>query len=395
MKSMRTAGDSGEGVTAQGMAGYRLETLAIHAGRTIDEGTGAVAQPIHLSTTFERDADGSYPRGFMYGRNRHPGRAALEEAVALLDGGASAAAFSSGVAAASAIFQGLRPGDHVVAPAQGYYGTVNVLDRIFAKWGLQRSFVDLTSLDALRESLTPQTRLVWIETPSNPLLQCVDIASVAELAHARGIRVVADNTFASPVVQQPLRLGCDMVTYSTTKYLGGHSDVLGGVVISRENDEHFEAVRAAQVYGGGVLSPFDCWLLMRSLPMLPHRMRVHCANAQRVAEYLAGHARVTAVHYPGLPGHATHQVARAQMSGYGGMLSFEVEGGMKAAMAMAAGLRLFTRATSFGGVESLVEHHASIAGPHSTVPQGLLRLSVGLEHADDLVADLDQALAAR
>lgn len=394
MNSMRTRSDGGEGGKGVEAAGLRLETLAIHAGRAIDEGTGAVALPIHLSTTFERDVDGSYPRRFMYGRNRHPGRAALEEAVALLDGGAAAAAFSSGVAAAGAIFQGLQPGDHVVAPAQGYYGTVNVLDRIFAKWGLQRSFVEFTSLDALRASLTPQTRLVWIETPSNPMLRCVDIAAVTELAHARGIRVVVDNTFASPVVQQPLRLGCDMVTYSTTKYLGGHSDVLGGVVVSRENDDHFEAVRAAQVYGGGVLSPFDCWLLMRSLPTLPHRMRVHCANAQRLAEYLVGHPRVTAVHYPGLPGHATHHVARAQMRGFGGMLSFEVEGGMKAAMALAARLQLFTRATSFGGVESLVEHHASIAGPRSTVPQGLLRLSVGLEHPDDLVADLEQALVA-
>jgi cystathionine gamma-synthase len=196
------------------------------------------------------------------------------------------------------------------------------------------------------------------------------------------------------VVQQPLRMGCDMVTYSTTKYLGGHSDVLGGVVVSRENDEHFEAVRAAQVYGGSVLAPFDCWLLMRSLPTLPYRMRVHCANAQRVAEYLAAHPKVRAVHYPGLPGHATHHVAKAQMTGFGGMLSFEVEGGKQAALALAGRMRLFTRATSFGGVESLVEHHASIAGPHSTVPQGLLRLSVGLEHPDDLVADLDEALGA-
>ncbi|MBB4224868.1 trans-sulfuration enzyme family protein [Variovorax guangxiensis] len=391
MTSMHAASE-GAKATPQARGGYRLETLAIHAGRSIDKGTGAVAQPIHLSTTFERDVDGDYSRGFMYGRNRNPGRAALEEAVALLDGGAGAAAFSSGVAAASAVFQGLQPGDHVIAPSQGYYGTVNVLDRIFAKWGLERSFVDMTSLDALRASLTPQTRLVWVETPSNPLLQCVDIAGVVEMAHARGIRVVADNTFASPVVQQPLRLGCDMVTYSTTKYLGGHSDVLGGVVISRESDEHFETVRATQVYGGGVLSPFDCWLLLRSLPMLPYRMRGHCANAQRIAEYLAEHARVKAVHYPGLPDHPTHHVAQGQMHGYGGMLSFEVEGGLKEAMALAARLQLFTRATSFGGVESLVEHHASIAGPHRSVPQGLLRLSVGLEHVDDLLADLDQAL---
>lgn len=375
-------------------APHRLETLAVHAGRGIDQGTGAVAPPIQLSTTFERDADGGYPRGFMYGRNRNPGRAALEAAVAVLDGGAACAAFSSGVAAATAVFQGLRPGDHVVAPLHGYYGTVNVLQRIFAKWGVQASFVDMSSLDAVRDAFNEHTRMVWIETPSNPLLHCIDIAAVAELAHARGARVVADNTFASPVVQQPLRLGCDMVTYSTTKYLGGHSDVLGGVVVSRENDAHFEAVRAAQVYGGSVLAPFDCWLLMRSLPTLPLRMRAHCANAQRVAEFLAQRPDVAAVHYPGLPGHATHAVAAAQMTGFGGMLSFEVEGGKPAALALAARLALFTRATSFGGVESLVEHHASIAGPHSTVPQGLLRLSVGLEHADDLVADLAQALDA-
>ena len=376
------------------LATYRLETLAIHAGRGVDRGTGAVAMPIQLSTTFERDEDGGYSRGFMYGRNRNPGRAALEEALALLDGGSACAAFSSGVAAASAVFQGLLPGDHVVAPIHGYYGTVNVLERIFARWGVQASFVDMRAIDSVRDALTPRTRIVWIETPSNPLLHCIDIAAVAELAHARGARVVADNTFASPVVQQPLRLGCDIVTYSATKYLGGHSDVLGGVVVSREADGHFEAVRAAQVYGGSVLAPFDCWLLMRSLPTLPLRMRTHCANAQRVAEFLVEQPGVIAVHYPGLPGHSTHALAHAQMTGFGGMLSFEVEGGKPAALALAARLKLFTRATSFGSVESLVEHHASIAGPDSTVPQGLLRLSVGLEHPDDLISDLAQALAA-
>lgn len=372
---------------------YRVETLAVHAGHGVDPGTGAVTEPIHLSTTFERDPDGSYPRGFVYSRNHNPNRNGLEAALAALEAGAAGAAFASGLAAVTAIFQGLQPGDHVIAPRDIYHGTANVLRHLFAKWGVGATFVDMTRIDAVREALTPSTRIVWIETPSNPLLQCVDIAALAQLAHERGARAIADNTFASPILQRPLALGCDMVMHAATKYLGGRSDVLGGAVIARDDDEHFAAVRTAQLFGGGVASPFDCWLVMRSLPTLPVRMRAHCENARKVAAFLRGHRGVSAVHYPGLEDSPFHAIASRQMTGFGGMLSFEVAGGRDAAMTLAANVEIFTRATSLGGVESLIEHRASIEGPESRTPQGLLRVSVGLENADDLIDDLSDALS--
>lgn len=345
-----------------------------------------------MSTTFERDADGSYPRGFMYSRNHNPNRNALEDALSALEGGAAAAAFGSGLAAVTAAFQGLQPGDHVVAPKDIYHGTANVLKHLFAKWGVRFSFVDMTDLDATRAAIEPSTRMLWVETPSNPLLQCTDITALVEMSQGRNIRVVADNTFASPAIQNPLELGCDMVMHATTKYLGGRSDVLGGALITREIDQHFEGVRTAQLFGGGVPSPFDCWLVMRSLSTLPQRMAAHCHNAGRVAEYLNEHPKVTAVHYPGLAGNPFHSLAKKQMKAFGGMLSFEVRGGKEAAMGLASKVALFTRATSLGGVESLIEHRASIEGPQSTTPQGLLRVSIGLEHPDDLIEDLAQAL---
>ncbi|NMM86997.1 cystathionine gamma-synthase [Rhodococcus sp. SRB_17] len=371
---------------------YRMETLAVHAGHGVDAATGAVTEPIQLSTTFERDADGGYSRGYLYSRNHNPNRNGLEAALSALEGGAGAAAFGSGLAAVTAVFQGLSPGDHVVAPADIYHGTANVLKQLFAKWGVSASFVDMTQLGAVQAAMAPNTRLVWIETPSNPLLQCVDIAALADIAHRHGARAVADNTFASPMLQQPLALGCDMVMHATTKYLGGRSDVLGGMVVSRHDDEHFAQLRTAQLFGGGVPSPFDCWLVMRSLPTLPARMQAHCANAQKVAEFLQAHPKVSVVHYPGLEGNPFHALAKKQMSGFGGMLSFEVHGGKESAMALAANVEIFTRATSLGGVESLIEHRASIEGPESKTPQGLLRVSVGLEHADDLIDDLAGAL---
>ncbi|MBY0408666.1 MAG: aminotransferase class V-fold PLP-dependent enzyme, partial [Burkholderiaceae bacterium] len=285
---------------------YRMETLAVHAGHSVDTATGAVTEPIQLSTTFERDADGGYSRGYLYSRNHNPNRNGLEAALSALEGGAGSAAFGSGLAAVTAVFQGLAPGDHVVAPADIYHGTANVLKHLFAKWGVTASFVNMTNLDTVRAAMTPATRLVWIETPSNPLLQCVDIAALADIAHEHGARAVADNTFASPMLQQPLALGCDMVMHATTKYLGGRSDVLGGIVVSRLDDEHFAQVRTAQLFGGGVPSPFDCWLVMRSLPTLPARMQSHCSNAQKVAEFLQAHQKVSVVHYPGLEGNPFH-----------------------------------------------------------------------------------------
>ncbi len=371
---------------------YRFETLAVHAGHGVDPATGAVVDPIHLSTTFEREADGSYPRGYLYSRNGNPNRNGLETALAALEGGEACATFGSGLAAVTAIFQGLQPGDHVLAPRDIYHGTANVLKHLFAKWNVSASFVDMTRLDEVAAALQPNTRIVWIETPSNPLLQCVDIVALADMAHKAGARAIADNTFASPVLQRPLELGCDMVMHATTKYLGGRSDVLGGAVVSKLNDEAFAQVRTAQLFGGGVPSPFDCWLVMRSLPTLPYRIQAHCANAMKVAQFLDSHPKVSAVHYPGLENNAFHALAKKQMSGFGGMLSFEAKAGKDAAMAVAQHVEIFTRATSLGGVESLIEHRASIEGPESKTPQGLLRVSVGLEHADDLIDDLSQAL---
>ena len=372
----------------------RFETLAVHAGHSVDPATGAVVPPIHLSTTFERAEDGSYPHGYIYSRNHNPNRNGLEAALAALEGGTSCAAFGSGLAAVTAVFQGLQPGDHVVAPLDIYHGTANVLKHLFAKWRVTAAFVDMTNIDAVQAAVraNPVTRIVWIETPSNPLLQCVDIEAMAAIAHEAGARAVADNTFASPALQRPLEFGCDLVMHATTKYLGGRSDVLGGVVITRADDEAYTQVRTAQLFGGAVPSPFDCWLIMRSLPTLPYRMRAHCANARKVATFLRNHPKVSAVHYPGLEDNAFHALAKKQMSDFGGMLSFETKGGKDAAMTVAAHVDVFTRATSLGGVESLIEHRASIEGPESKTPQGLLRVSVGLEHADDLVDDLAQAL---
>jgi cystathionine gamma-synthase len=371
----------------------RFETLAVHAGHRVDEATGAVTPPIHLSTTFERAADGTYPHGWIYARNHNPNRDGLEAALAALEGGAACAAFASGLAAVTAVIQGLAPGDHVVAPSDIYHGTANVLKHLFAKWRVDATFVDMTSADVVAQALRSQTRLVWIETPSNPLLRCVDIEATAALAHRAGARAVCDNTFASPALQSPLALGCDLAVHATTKYLGGRSDVMGGAVVARADDAAFADIRTAQLYGGAVPSPFDCWLVMRSLPTLPARMQAHCANARRVAAFLQSHAQVAAVHYPGLETSPVHALARRQMRDFGGMLSFEVKGGKDAAMAVAAAVEIFTRATSLGGVESLIEHRASIEGPDSRTPQGLLRVSIGLEHPDDLIDDLAQALA--
>ena len=373
-------------------AKYRFETLAVHAGHSVDPSTGAVVAPIHLSTTYERDADGSYPHGYLYSRNHNPNRNSLEAALAALEGGTSGAAFSSGLAAVTAVFQGLQPGDHVLAPKDIYHGTANVLKHLFAKWQVTASFVQMTDLDEVQRAMQANTRMVWIETPSNPLLQCVDIAAVADIARRGNARAVADNTFASPALQRPLELGCDLVMHSTTKYLGGRSDVLGGAVVTRADDEAFAQIRTAQLFGGAVPSPFDCWLVMRSLPTLPYRMQAHCANALKVANFLHAHPKVSAVHYPGLESNPFHQLAKRQMSDFGGMLSFETSAGKDAAMTVAAHVQVFTRATSLGGVESLIEHRASIEGPESKTPQGLLRVSVGLEHADDLIDDLAQAL---
>jgi cystathionine gamma-synthase len=370
----------------------KIETLAVHAGHTVDPATGAVAAPIYLSTTFERDAEGTYSRGFMYTRNDNPNRDALERGISALEGGAAAVAFASGTGAAMSIFQALAPGDHVLAHVDAYYGTSRLLREIFLRWGLQADFIDMSDLRAVKRALRPETKLAWMETPSNPLLKIVDLAAVAEIVHDAAVPCVCDNTWA-PVLQRPFDLGADLILHSTTKYFGGHCDVLGGIVVAKDDNEFFQRIRTIQYEGGAVPSPFDCWLILRGMRTLPWRMRAHSENAMKVADFLAQHRKVGRVHYPGLRLHPGHEIAARQMSMFGGMLSFEAKDGRDAAMAVAAKTKIFIRATSLGGVESLIEHRASIEGTGTTSPEGLLRLSIGLENAGDLIEDLDQALA--
>jgi cystathionine gamma-synthase len=369
----------------------KIETLAVHAGHGVDPATGAVATPIYLSTTFERDVDGTYSRGFMYTRNNNPNREALERGISALEGGTVAAAFGSGTGATMSILQALAPGDHILAHVDAYYGTSRLIREIFVRWGLQADFVDMSDLAAVKKALKPNTKLAWTETPSNPLLKIVDLAAVAKVVQDAGALFVCDNTWA-PVLQRPFDLSADLILHSTTKYFGGHCDVLGGIVVAKTDNDFFQRIRSIQYEGGAVPSPFDCWLILRGMRTLPWRMRAHSDNAMKVANFLARHSKVGRVHYPGLKSHPGHDIAARQMSFFGGMLSFEVKDGSDAAMSVAAKTKIFIRATSLGGVESLIEHRASIEGPVTTSPEGLLRLSIGLENADDLIEDLDQAL---
>lgn len=370
----------------------RFETLAVHAGGAPEPATGAVMPSIHLSTTFERAKDGSYPSGYDYIRGGNPNRRSLEAALAQLEGGASAIAFASGMAASHAVFQALAPGDHVIAPLDAYFGTAKLLRTQLERWGLEVTFVEMSDAAAVQAALRPSTRLIWTETPSNPTMAVTDLRAIVAIAKSRRALTACDNTWATPFLQRPLELGVDLVMHSTTKYLSGHSDAMGGVVVAREDGEVAERLRALQSDGGAVPSPFDSWLVLRGIRTLPWRMRAHCSNAAAVAAFLAGHPRVERVHYPGLASDPGHAVASAQMAEPGGMLSFVVRGGRAEAFDVAARLRLFIRATSLGGPESLVEHRASIEGPATRAPEGLLRLAIGLEHPDDLVEDLRQAL---
>jgi cystathionine gamma-synthase len=372
----------------------RIETLAVHAGAQVDPATGAVAPAIYPSTTFEREADGSFPHGHIYTRSSAPNRSALEASLTALEGGAACVAFASASSATAAVFQSLAPGDHVVAPTDAYFGTGKLLRDVFAGWGLESSFVDMTDLRAVEAAVRPTTRLLWAESPSNPLWKVADLAPLGAIAHAAGARFVVDNTTATPILQSPFKHGADLVLHATTKYLGGHTDVLGGALVVRERGAWLERLRLLQTSGGAVPSPFDCWLVLRGIRTLPYRVRAQSAHALEVATFLATHARVEAVHYPGLASHPGHDIARRQMAMFGGMLSFQVRGGADAAMAVAAKVRLFTRATSFGGTESLLEHRASIEGPGTSTPVNLLRVSIGLEHPDDLIEDLAQALGS-
>jgi len=371
----------------------KIETLAVHAGREPDRATGALREPIHLSTTFERAPDGSYPHGHNYTRNSNPNRNSLEHAITALEGGAEAVAFASGSAATLAAFSLASPGGRIVCSADCYHGTAKQLRGPLAAFGISAEFVDTSDTAAVARALEAPASMLWIETPSNPLLKVSDIAALSRLAHQCGALLACDNTFASPVLQRPFDFGADLVMHSTTKFLGGHSDVLGGVLVARDTGPALERLRDFQSTAGGVPSPFDCWLVLRSLATLPLRVRAQSANAAAIARYLDGDRRVERAHYPGLEKHTGHALAAKQMpDGFGSVVSFQVHGGAAQAMAVAARARLFTRATSLGGVESLIEHRASIEGPHSQTPQNLLRLSIGIENVSDLVADLDQAL---
>ena len=370
----------------------RLETIAVHAGGSPDPATGSVAPPIHLSTTFEHGPESEKLHGFMYIRDGHPGEARLEPALAAIEGGEGALVFSSGMAAGAAFLQSLPPQSHVLFADDIYYAIREIAKDFLPRWGIESSAVNMADLAAVGRSFRKNTRLLWAESPSNPLLNVVDLAALAQLAKAAGARLLVDGTFATPVLQRPLDLGADVVLHSATKYLGGHSDVQGGALVFARRDETYEKAIHIRHILGGVLSPFNTWLVLRGLRTLPCRVERQSANALTVARALETHSAIETVHYPGLASHPGHEVARRQMKAFGGMLSLRIRGGRERAIAVASRVKLFTNATSLGGVESTLEHRASSEGPGSTTPPNLLRVSVGLEHADDLVEDLLQAL---
>lgn len=364
----------------------RFETLTIHKGNSVTDSTKPVVQPITLSTTFEH-GNGQ----MLYTRANNPNRQALEEVLAAMEKGMDAAAFSSGNAAGTAVFQALEPGSHIIAPDDMYHGLHNSMVQLF-EGILEVSFVDMSNLEAVKSAIRPNTRLFWVETPSNPLLKITDIRNVSELAKAHGAILACDNTFATPVFQNPIDLGADIVMHSSTKYFGGHSDILGGALITKAVNPFWEKIKTVQKVGGAVPSPFDCYLLCRSIRTLAYRMKGHAEHAMILAEFLMNHPNVEKVFYPGLKNHPGHQIAASQMTGFGGIVSFMVKGGAAEADQVVSKLHYFANATSLGGVESLIERRASVEGPNTKTPQNLLRVSVGLEHTDDLLEDLAQAL---
>ena len=375
-----------------------FETRAIHAGQEPDPFTGAVTVPIYATSTYKQDGVGGLRGGYEYSRSANPTRTALEEALAAIEGGARGLAFASGLAAEDTLLRTVcRPGDHIVLPDDAYGGTYRLVARVFAEWGVDFTPVPLGDLDAVRAAVRDNTKLIWCETPTNPLLGIADIAALADIAHPANALLVVDNTFASPYLQQPLALGADVVVHSTTKYLGGHSDVVGGALVTSDV-ELGQRLAFHQNSMGAVAGPFDAWLVMRGIKTLGVRMDRHCKNAERVVEFLVEHPAVGDVYYPGLPSHPGHDIAAKQMSGFGGMVSFTMRGGEEAALKVCELAQLFTLGESLGGVESLIEHpgrmtHASVAGSPLEVPANLVRLSVGIETIDDLLADLAQALA--
>lgn len=371
----------------------KLETLAIHAGGEPDAATGAVAPPLHLATTFKHGPAGERIAGYEYIRDASPTQDRLEAALAAVEGGAGALTFASGMAAASALLQSLPVGGHVLIASDLYHGVRTLVKDFLTEQVIASTTVDMTDLAAVRAGLKPNTRCVWVETPSNPLLEVTDVAALAAMLRAEHVAFLAvDSTFASPALMNPIALGADVVMHSTTKYLGGHSDAMGGALVFRERNALFEKVQHRRHVLGAVMAPFNAWLTLRGLRTLSCRIERHCRNARAVAEFLARQPAIKRVNYPGLASHPGHAIAAAQMRDFGGMLSIHMKGGRNAALALAGRLKLFTNATSLGGVESLIEHRASVEGPMPVSPPNLLRLSIGLEHHEDLIADLEQAL---
>ncbi|MBP2476359.1 cystathionine gamma-synthase [Crossiella equi] len=372
-------------------------TRAIHAGQEPDPTTGSVIVPIHATSTYAQDGVGGLRGGYEYSRTGNPTRTALETALASLEGGRHARAFASGMSATDAVLRSvLRPGDHLVIPDDAYGGTFRLVDKVLSQWGIEHTPAPVSDVDAVRAAIRPNTKVVWIETPTNPLLNIADIAAIAEVAQTAGAKLVVDNTFASPYLQNPLEFGADVVLHSTTKYIGGHSDVVGGALVTNDADlaEKFAFIQNG---AGAVPGPFDAWLTLRGLKTLALRMEKHSDNAELVVQALLDHPKVGAVLYPGLEDHPGHHAAAKQMRRFGGMVSFTVNGGEAAALEVVSKTRLFTLAESLGGVESLIEHpgkmtHASTAGSLLQVPSDLIRVSVGIEDGADLVADLVQAL---
>jgi cystathionine gamma-synthase len=375
-----------------------FNTRAIHAGQEPDPATGAVIVPLHLTTTYKQDGVGGLRGGYEYSRSANPTRTALQEALAALEQGTTGMAFASGLAAEDTLLRTVcEPGSHIVLGGDAYGGTYRLISRVLSQWGVEHTPADLNDPDALRAAMRPSTRVIWAETPTNPLLNIADIALTAEVAHDAGALLVVDNTFASPYLQRPLTLGADVVVHSTTKYLGGHSDVVGGALVTADV-ELGERLAYNQNAMGAVAGPFDAWLVLRGIKTLGVRMDRHQANAARIAEFLLARSDVAAVLYPGLPDHPGHAIAAKQMSGFGGMLSFRLTGGEEQALKVCERAQLFTLAESLGGVESLIEHpgrmtHASAAGSPLEVPGDLVRLSIGIEDVDDLLADLEHAMA--
>lgn len=381
-----------------------FSSRAIHAGQEPDPTTGAVVPPIHQVSTYKQDGIGGLRGGYEYSRSANPTRTALETCIASLEGGERGFAFASGLAGEDTVMRALlSPGDHLVAPSDAYGGTYRLINRVVRPWGVEHSVASVADVDSVRAAIRPTTRMVWLETPTNPLLGIADIAAIAEVAHQAGALLVVDNTFGTPYLQQPIALGADVVVHSTTKYAGGHSDVVGGAVVvapgaqTASGESVAERIAFHQNAMGAVAGPFDAWLVLRGLKTLAVRMERHCDNAERVVDFLVGHPGVSAVRYPGLPGHPNHAVAARQMRRFGGMVAFQVRAGEDVATKVCAETTLWTLGESLGGVESLIEHparmtHASVAGTELEVPGDLIRLSVGIEDVDDLIADLKQAL---